>query len=529
MSEAAAWAGVLAALGWTGKDRVNLAATLLDRHAGRANPALVWEGKAGERRVLSFAELAGLSARHAALLRSLGVAPGDRVATVLPRVPEALVAMLGAFRAGAVHLPIFSGFGGEAVARRVAEAGAKVVVTHAADGLRAALTEPVEILAVGWDYAARLAAQPAEVPPEPRRRDEPAVLLFTSGSTGPPKGVAIATNFPAAVWPAIATASDLHDTDLYWPTGDPGWGYGLVCYAVGLARGVTCHMWEATPAPEPTLEFLTRHRITSLATVPTLLRGLMALGEEAVRGRGVVLRSISSCGEPLNGECVAFFRRAWRVTPLDQFGSSEHGLPIGNSFAGRDEVRPGSMGKPLPGQRIAIVDEDGNPLPAGQTGLIATKPPPDGIYALGYWNNPEAERGLRRQGWIVTGDIGRADEDGYHWFEGRADDVIKSAGYRIGPFEVESALLRHPAVAEAGVVGKPDAARGAIVKAFVVLRPGFAGDDALREALAATVRRELGAHAYPREVAFVPELPKTTTGKIQRYVLRAAQEQGASP
>jgi acetyl-CoA synthetase len=526
MSEAAAWAEVLAALGWRGQDRVNLAATLVDRNIGRRNPALVWEGKAGARREVSFAELAALSARHAGLLSTLGISPGDRVATVLARVPEALVAMLGAFRAGAVHLPIFSGFGAEAVARRVRDAGARVVVTEAAlaPALRAALPEDVALLVVGGDYAARLAAQPEQLAPVPRRRDDAAVLLFTSGSTGPPKAVAIATNFPAAVWPAIAIAADLRAEDRYWPTGDPGWGYGLVCYAVALALGVTCHMWEANPAPEPTLDFLARHRITNLATVPTLLRGLMALGEARVRRPDIAVRSIASCGEPLNGECVAFFRRAWDATPLDQFGSSEHGLPIGNRFAARDAVRPGSMGMPLPGQRIAIVDEAGAELPAGQTGLIATQPPPDAIYALGYWNNPEAERGLRRRGWIVTGDIGHRDAEGFYWFEGRADDVIKSAGYRIGPFEVESALLLHPAIVEAAAIGKPDPARGAIVKAFVVLRPGVVGDDALRDELAATVRRALGAHAYPREIEFVAELPKTTTGKIQRFALRAAEQ-----
>jgi acetyl-CoA synthetase len=530
MTEAAVWAQVVAELGWTGRDRVNLAETLLDRHLARANPALVWEGKSGAQRSLSFADLATASARHANLLRALGLTAGDRVAVVLPRVPEALVAMLGAFRVGAVHLPIFSGFGAEAIGRRIADAGARVVVTHAdvLDRLPTSWAHPVRVLVVGGDYEALLAAQPTAFANEPRRRSDPAVLLFTSGSTGPPKAVAIATNFPAAVWPALRTASDLRADDRYWPTGDPGWGYGLICYVVALALGITSHMWEAAPTPDATLGFLARHGITNLATVPTLLRGLMALGEDAMRYPGIVLRSVASCGEPLNAECVTTFRRAWGVTPLDQFGSSEHGLPIGNSYATREQVRPGSMGRPLPGQRIAIVDEAGTPLPQGSTGLIATQPPADAVYALGYWNNPEAERGLRRNGWIVTGDMGHVDADSFYWFEGRADDVIKSAGYRIGPFEVESALLTHPAVAEAAVIGKPDAARGALIKAFVVLRPGFSADDALRDALAATARRDVGAHAYPREIEFVTELPKTTTGKIQRFILRQQETKGDS-
>ncbi len=531
--QAQVWADVVAALGWTGCATVNLAETFADRHAGSPRAALVWEGRDGTVRRFSFADLAEASARHAALLRRLGVRPGDRVACVLPRVPEAITAMLGAFRAGAVHLPIFSGFAGEAIGRRVADAEARVVITHA--DARGRLPDrwphPVHVVTVTRPdgsgplpgdivHGEAVAAESADFPPVPRGRDDPAVLLFTSGSTGPPKAVAIATNFPAAVWPGLRIAGDLQVDDLIWPTGDPGWGYGLVCFATGLALGATCHLWEASPAPESTLEFVARHRITQLATVPTLLRGLMALGEAAVRRPNVALRGIVSCGEPLNAEVVGFCRRAWGITPLDQFGSSEHGLPIGNRVDAKDAVRPGSMGRALPGQRVAIVDEAGDPVPPGTVGLIASRPPPDGRYALGYLNNPEAERFLRRKGWLVTGDLGRIDQDGYFWFEGRADDVIKSAGYRIGPFEVESALLTHPAVAEAAVVAKPDPARGHIVKAFVVLRPGFADSPGLREAMVEAAKRGLGAHAYPREIEIVTELPKTTTGKIQRFLLR---------
>lgn len=540
MNDAAIWSRIVAELGWTGRATVNLAETLVDRHAGSGLVALHWEGRDGARRSLTFAELAAASARHANLLRGLGIGEGDRVGCILPRVPEAIIAMLGAFRLGAVHLPIFSGFGAEATARRIADAGARAVVTHAdvRERLPARWAHPVAVVTVPRadgsgvpagevDHRAAMAAASPACLPAPRKRDDPAVLLYTSGSTGPPKAVAIATNFPAAIWPAIRHAGDLRAEDRFWPTGDPGWGYGLVCFAAALAAGQAVHLWEANPTAETTLDFLARHRITNLGTVPTLLRGLMALGEDAVRRPDIAIRSIMSCGEPLNAEVVTFFRRVWGVTPLDQFGSSEHGLPVGNRFADRDAVRPGSMGKPLPGQRIGIVAEDGSVLPRGTSGLIATMPPPDAIYALGYWNNPDAERGLRRRGWIVTGDIGHEDADGYYWFEGRSDDVIKSAGYRIGPFEVESALLTHPAVAEAAVVGKPDAARGQIVKAFVVLRASFADSPVLREEMIAVARREVGAHAFPREIEIVAKLPKTTTGKIQRFVLR--QQEAAIP
>ena len=538
MTSAEIWSQALAEIGWTGRDRVNLAETMADRHASLTRPALIWEGRDGTRRMLGFADLAAASARHANLLRRLGVGPGDRVACVMPRVPEAIIAMLGAFRLGAVHLPIFSGFGEAAVARRVADAGAKAVVTHAEvrDRVPERWAAPVAVLTVGaagapgdTAYAVAVAAESETFDPVPRRRDDPAVLLFTSGSTGPPKAVAIATNFPAAIWPALRLGGDLRDEDLFWPTGDPGWGYGLICYGIAMTLGITAHMWEANPQPSPTLDFLARHRITSLATVPTLLRGLMALGEDAVRRQDLSVRTVASCGEPLNAEVVTFFRRAWDVTPLDQFGSSEHGLPIGNRFAERDQVRPGSMGRALPGHRIAVVDETGAPVAPDTVGLIASLPPPDATYALGYWNNPEAERRLRRgEGWIVTGDLGRQDADGFLWFEGRADDVIKSAGYRIGPFEVESALLTHPAVAEAAAVGKPDPARGHIVKAFVVLRPGHTDSPALREELVAAARRALGAHAYPREIEVVTELPKTNSGKIQRFLLRGQEAAAAA-
>jgi acetyl-CoA synthetase len=533
MTDTATWARIVAELGWTGRATVNLAETLADRHATSGGMALHWEGRDGTARSFSFAELAEASSRHANMLRGLGIAKGDRVGCILPRVPEAIVAMLGAFRLGAIHLPIFSGFGAEATARRIADAEARVLITHAdvRERLPQGWAQAVTVVTVpradgsgvpagDVNHRAALAAASPDCPPVPCRREDPAVLLFTSGSTGPPKGVTIATNFPAAVWPAIRHAGDLRAEDEFWPTGDPGWGYGLICFAVALAAGHAAHLWEANPTPETTLDFLARHRITSLATVPTLLRGLMALGEDAVRGPRTAVRSIMSCGEPLNAEVVTFFRRVWGVTPLDQFGSSEHGLPIGNRYAERDAVRPGSMGKPLPGQRIAVVDEQGAILPRGTSGLIATMPPPDAMYALGYWKNPEAERLLRRQGWIVTSDIGHEDPDGYYWFEGRSDDVIKSAGYRIGPFEVESALLTHPAVAEAAVVGKPDPARGQLVKAFVVLRAGYADSPALREEMAEVARRQVGVHAWPREIEIVSVLPKTISGKIQRFVLR---------
>ncbi|WP_246736114.1 AMP-binding enzyme [Enterovirga aerilata] len=294
-----------------------------------------------------------------------------------------------------------------------------------------------------------LAAEPIPAPAQYRDREDPAAIIYTSGSTGPPKGGLIAVNFLAAVRPYIRYGLDLREGDILWPTGDPGWGHGFVCYLGGLAAGATLVCLEANPTAETCLSVLARYRVTNLATTPTLLRSLMAFGEEAVRAAPIAVRAISSCGEPLNGKVV-----------------------------------------------------------------------PDCRYWLRYWNDPAASEALVQSGWIVAGDLGRMDEEGYFWFEGRVGDMIKSAGYRIGPFEIESALLKHPAVAEAAVVGKPDEARGQIVKAFVTLRDGYVGSDELAATLVELVKTNLGRHQYPRELEIVQSLPKTETGKIQHFTLR---------
>jgi acetyl-CoA synthetase len=346
------------------------------------------------------------------------------------------------------------------------------------------------------------------------------VLLYTSGSTGPPKGVVISANFVAAIAPGVRFCADLGVDDVFWPTGDPAWGYGLVCYAVALAMGTPVVMWQAQPTGQTALEFMAEVGVTNLATVPTLLRAIMALGEDEVRSHALPVGRVWSCGEPLNAEVVRFFRDVWGATPLDTYGSSEMGLPVGNLAATGAEVRPGSMGRPLPGHTVAIVDESGAELDDGVVGLIGLAPDPQGFYAVAYWNNPDLTAEVFERRWIVTNDLGRRDAEGYLWFEGRSDDVINSAGYRIGPFEVESALIEHPAVVEAGVVGKPDPLRGHVVKAYVVLKPGQAPHEGLEEELVDTVRAHLGAHAVPREIAFVAELPKTESGKIQRFKLR---------
>src|SRR5262245_8217554 len=525
------WEDSMAALGWTPGADVSLGETLVDRHAAGDRAALSWFGADGSHRAYTFGELARLSNRFANALSALGVRRGDRVAGYLPRVPETLVVMLGAWKAGAVYVPIFTGFAADAIAYRMSHSGAAVLCTHWQHAERVpdplpggaqlvTVTQPGERPRDGASFEAAMAAQSDRCEPARVRRDDPAVLLYTSGSTGPPKGVRIAANFPLAIHPSIRYGVDLRPDDVFWPTGDPGWGYGLVCYALGLALGVTVTFDEAAPTAERCLRRLGEAGVTNLAATPTPLRSLLALGAEAVRRHPVRVRVASSCGEPLNAEVVTFFREQWGVTVMDHYGSSELGLPVGNFNAIEMAVKPGSMGRPVPGFEAAIVDDEGREVADGAVGHIGVRPGPEGYYSLGYWNDPERTRELFRGPWMTSGDLGRRDADGYFWFEGRADDVIKSAGYRIGPFEVESALLAHPAVAEAAVVGVPDALRGHIVKAYVVLAPGRVAYPGLEDELVDVVRARVGRPQAPRAIEVLGELPKTETGKIQRFLLR---------
>ncbi len=524
------WGKVRAALGWGDEGPVSLGHAIVDRHIGSDRVALIAVDAAGGERRFGYRELSEASNRFANLLRNLGVVPGDRVAGLMPRGPDVVVAILGALKVGAVYVPVFTGFGPDAVKFRLDHCGAKVLVTHAAVAAQVpvdtnatvlCVTQPGRVLRSGWiDLAPELAQQSSSFESVKRDRDDPAALIYTSGSTGQPKGGAIAVNFLAAISPYISCGLDLRSDDVLWPTGDPGWGYGFVCYLGALAIGGTVVTVESNPTPELFLSILERYGVTNLATTPTLLRGVLVMDEAELKARQIRLHAISSCGEPLNSKVVESFHRIWGLTPMDHFGATEYALPIGNHNAIAMVVKPGSMGLPAPGYRMAIVDDDGRELPVGETGLIAKQANPDCRYWLEYWNDPAATRGLLRNGWIVTGDLGRRDEDGYFWFEGRADDMIKSAGYRIGPFEVESALLKHPAVAEAAVIGAPDDMRGQIVKAFVVLRPGFTGSEELSGELVTTVKSTVGRHQYPRLIEYVAALPKTETGKIQRFALR---------
>jgi acetyl-CoA synthetase len=527
------WEEGVKALGWGESQRMNLGHTILDRHTSD-NIALHWFGKTGVAQKYTFRELSRLTNRFANLLRSLGVRKGDRVAGFLPRIPETLIVMIGTWKAGAVYVPIFTGLGPDAIKFRVEHSRPNLFCTQGEyrgripstlPGVQAVITisgaQDLGLESGDVDFRKNLDRQSDDFHVEECSRNEPAIILYTSGSTGQPKGAMLANNFPLAIYPYLIYGADIETQDLFWPTGDPGWGYGLVCYMVPLSLGLPIVSHEAQPTPDLCLSLLREVPITNMATTPTLLRNLMAVGQEKIQDYPNRLRRISSCGEPLNAEVIHFFQKHWGITVMDQYGSSEFGMPIGNFNALDMEVKPGSMGLPLPGFMMGVVDDRGRELSPGEIGQIGLQPSSDGCYCLGYWEDPERTRDLYKGSWMTIGDLARRDQDGYFWFEGRADDVIKSAGYRIGPFEVESAILNHPAVAEAGVVGKPDAIRGEIVKAYVVLRPGGKPYPELQQEIVDVVKSRLGKYQYPREVEIVEELPKTESGKIQRFILRS--------
>ena len=523
-----AWDDVRRQLGWTENGPVQLFESIVGRHAESDKSALLVIEPDGTTVHYSYAQLAQDARKFAHVLKQLGIQQGDRVAGLMPRGYPVVVTILATLQLGAIYVPIFTGFRADAIQYRLEGSEAKLLVTDASvrafvpdqPTLRIVTVNAVADGSTGdlsfWDL---LHAHTPLDESVTASREDVAVIIFPSGSTGQPKGGAVAINFLASVWPYLRYGADLRESDVFWPTGDPGWGYGFICYMGALAMGSTIVSATFNPSPDQCIQIMDTNRVTNLATTPTLLRSLMAAGRE-ILARPTCLRSISSCGEPLNGEVVDFFQKQWDLTPMDHFGATEFSLPVGNFNAVPMTVFPGSMGLPFPGFEMAILSEDGSTVDRGETGLLAKKWSKDALYWLHYWNDPETTAEVRRGDWIVTGDLAYQDENGYFWFKGRQGDMIKSAGYRIGPFEVESALLKHPAVAEAAVVGKGDAIKGQILKAFVVLRPGHTGSDQLVQALQSVVKETLGRHLYPKEIEFVERMPKTETGKIQRFMLR---------
>ncbi|MDY0046792.1 MAG: acetate--CoA ligase [Thauera propionica] len=526
---------------------LNIAYEAVERHAqGPLHDRTAFRFLGDESvRDVSFGELARLTSRFANVLRALGVQRGERVFVLTGRIPELYVAVLGGLKAGCVVSPLFSAFGPEPIATRLNIGEGVVLVTT--DGLyarkvaklRDTLPTLRHVLVVdeegttaglaGTQDLAALMAQAAEVfNTEPTQAEDLALLHFTSGTTGTPKGAMHVHRAVVTHWATGRYALDLHPEDVFWCTADPGWvtgtSYGIIA---PLLHGVTSIVDMAEFDAERWYRILQTQQVTVWYTAPTAIRMLMKAGPELVRGfRFPQLRFVASVGEPLNPEAVWWGLEVLGKPIHDNWWQTETGgIMIANLPA--LDIKPGSMGKPLPGVEAAIVRQRED----GSVELIDA-PDEEGELALrrgwpsmlrGYLNNPERYRKCFAGDWYLSGDLARRDGDGYYWFVGRSDDVIKSAGHLIGPFEVESAMMEHPAVAEAGVIGKPDEMVGEVVKAFVSLKKGFEASDALRRELLGHARKKLGAVVAPKEIDFLPVLPRTRSGKIMRRLLKARE------
>ena len=527
---------------------LNIAHEAVDRHAkGPAGDRLAirFLAQGSDPQDLSYKDLSEASHRFANVLRQLGVQRGERVATLMGRVPALYASVLGTLAAGAVYCPLFSAFGPEPVKSRLELGSARVLVTtdllyrRKVAPVRGELPDLEHVLVVrtpgagdlpegttDLDELMRAASMEFEV-----ARTSPedyALLHFTSGTTGKPKGV---LHVHAAVAAHLATARwvlDLQEGDVYWCTADPGWVTGISYGVIApLACGVSMIVdREEFDAPR-WYEILDTERVTVWYTAPTAIRMLMKAGVELSHARTYpALRHLASVGEPLNPEAVVWGVEAFGLPFHDNWWQTETGAIMIANYPCM-EIRPGSMGRPVPGIEAGIVHprEDGGVDVVAEpdaVGELALKPGWPSMFR-GYLNQEERYRKCFRDGWYLSGDLAKRDADGYFWFVGRADDVIKAAGHLISPFEVESALMTHPAVSQAGVIGVPDPVAGSTVKAFVELKPGHAASEALRKDILAHARRRLGVAVAPREIAFSEQLPRTRSGKIMRRLLRARE------
>ena len=527
-------------------DAINACVECCDRHALPGRIALFWEGRDGTSETWTFTQLQALSAQVAGFLKAQGVQPGDRVAGLLPRTPELLATILGVWRAGAVYQPLFTAFGPKAIEHRLNTSGAKLVVTDGANrGKLDDVADCPPILTVAgekgrglvrgdFSFWAEVERQPAQFEPVMRRGDDPFLMMFTSGTTGPAKPLQVPLKAIVAFAGYMRDAVDLREQDAFWNLADPGWAYGLYYAVTGpLALGHPTTFYDGPFTIESTCRVIRKYGITNLAGSPTAYRLLIAAGK-AVSGplRGQ-LRAVSSAGEPLNPEVIRWFANELGVTIHDHYGQTETGMVLCNHHALAHTVRMGAAGFASPGHRVVVLDDEHRELPAGQPGTLAldlTQSPM--CWFPGYHGT--ATRAFVGT-YYLTGDSAELNDDGSISFIGRADDVITTSGYRVGPFDVESALIEHPAVVETAVIGKPDPERTELIKAFVVLDPQYRPTPELAEELRLHVRNRLAAHAYPREIEFLAELPKTPSGKVQRFILRnqevakARDAQGLAP
>jgi acetyl-CoA synthetase len=530
---------------WEVPDRYNIATDTVDKHEpGRL--AMLWEDWQGNERRLTFGDFQEMSNRIANVLVGLGVKPEDRVAVLLPSRPETAAAFVAVYKTGGILLSLSQLYGDDGISHRLRDSQAKVLITDGSnrdrvEGMREGIGSLEHILLLDGgdaragediDLEAAMADASSEFATVDTSADDPAQLYYSSGTTGQAKGILHAHRYLLG-HNEYEFCHDVRGDEVFHSTGEWAWIAGIVPGLLGPWRfGVPVAVFQRQGGydPEQTFYVLEKYKVGNMFTTPTALRAMTEVKDPGSQYE-VDLRICCSAGEPLNPEVISWFESQFGIKVFDYYGLTES-YPICGNFPTVD-IRPGSMGRPLPGWEMALLDPATEErVPDGEAGEICLKARSNPHYPLGYWNRPEDTEQVFGGDWFHTKDMARVDSDGYVWYEGRADDVIISAGYRIGPFEVESAIVELPEVVEAAAVASPDTKRGHIVKAFVRLGGGIDGDDALVQQIQKHVRERYAAYAYPREVEFVGELPKTLTGKIRRIELRRAEaerKKGATP
>lgn len=510
---------------------VNACYECCDRHADSDAIALYWYAKDGRKEQYSFRELKKYSTQFASFLKSQGVRKGDRVSGLLPRTPELIITILATWRIGAVYQPLFTAFGPKAIEHRIQLAQSKLVVTDLANREKLSeisncpsiVTVQAELHAQNYpqdfDFWRELNRQTETVELEMLSINDPFLLMFTSGTTGPAKPLKVPLKALIAFGDYMKNAIGLSQDDIFWNIADPGWAYGLYYAITGpLLLGHSTLFFEGGFNAESVCDVINEYGITNLAGAPTAYRMMMAADPSQMAELRGKLRVVSSAGEPLNPEVIRWFKEVLDVPIYDHYGQTEVGMVVCNHHALAHPVRSGSAGFASPGYRIAIIDEQGNELATDVPGILAIDIAQSPMmWFSGY---EESRKSPFVEQYYLTGDTAEIHADGSMSFVGRSDDVITTSGYRVGPFDVESALLEHDAVIEAAVIGVPDLERTEIIKAFVILAHHHTASAELQQELSLFVKKRLSAHAYPRLIEFVTELPKTPSGKIQRFLLR---------
>ncbi|PKN73027.1 MAG: acetate--CoA ligase [Candidatus Cloacimonetes bacterium HGW-Cloacimonetes-3] len=530
-------------LGYKPGDVINIGWYCSDRicNMGKGEKlALKWEGLGGKAKNYTYNDLRQLSNTIADFLQKLGIKPEERVCLFLDRIPELYIGFVGILKSGAIAQPLFSAFGEDSLHVRMENSGATAIITqkkHLGKVRKIVATLPNLKHVIIVDDNGKNPLQDKEVAfimdeakrvevfeSFPTKAESPSVLHYTSGTTGMPKGVkhvhySLISQYLSSKW-----VLDLQDDDIYWCTADPGWVTGTSYGIIGAwACGVTQCVNDIGFSADAWYAFIQKHKITVWYSAPTAIRSLMKAGEEVIKNYDLSsLRHLASVGEPLNAEAVIWGEKVFGLPFHDSYWQTETGSIMISNYPGM-KIKPGSMGKPFPGITATILDPDTyEPVPTGQAGLIGIKPGWPSMMRM-YWNNQEIYDAKFKNGWYIPGDRSYIDGDGYYWFIGRDDDIINTGGHLVSPFEVESALIEHPAVAESAVVAKPDFVNMEVVKAFVCLKPGFIASPELDLEIMNFIRKRLSPLAMPQEIEFVPSLPKTRSGKIMRRILKAQE------